>query len=1221
MMKHLQRKACSLLCVLALLISLLPVSAWAGDPNIEPWMPPSAPENPTVKDGTWTDSGNYRTTWYDNNQSATEFTLNDAADLAGLAVIVNGLNGHEPDNFAGKTITLAANTTFDLSAHTWTPIGNSSNVDEYFKGTFDGNSENGTTITGMTILNASGYNGLFAFVNSATIKNAKLTDGYISLSSNRYTRVGGIVGHVTGNTTITNCSFVGTIDASDGSSEKYNNIGGIVGETDSQVTIENCRTNGTIFGNGYYMGGIVGYSYASSAGIDVTITDCINEAELRPATCTAVGGIVGFSEITRSLNVKNCVNSGAITNNVITPSNKASNLGGIVGRINGAATAAITGCTNSAALTSGNSENMGGIVGYSNQSTTITDCHNSGTVTNSSVGEYPELTYTGGILGRMETKALSVKQCSNQGAVSGRAKKNAYVGGIVGQFYCVGGNIEKCYNAGACTVTSAQNNTFVGGLVGASTDNSSTLTLQNSYNVGTISNAASSSYSYIGGLIGRAENSSVEKCYNAGEMVKKNNNDTIGAIVGSADSTSSVISCYYWNDCGAAGAGTGKTANDMTEDGTWATNLGLDTSVWTKDNNDSDSTGNLPVLSANKQEPAPTLIRVPKQSQGELTITGQPSEPIYKTQEPFTLIASGGQSTGAVTWTTSDENIATVDERGTVTIYGVGLVTITATKAGDDTYADAMATYSFTVFGTPISEVEISNLKAPVSGEDPVTYVEVPDGAPYVALNQIDLGGSTVTANWYDIDGKQVNKGDAFVKDEVYKAVIRLQANPYYSFAKDIEVVHTPGFTPGTVDNISIEAVPNQLNQIDVVITFKPTSHEHNYDNDNWTRDPLHHWHACTENDCPLMPSEMPGYAAHTGNPGEACSVCGADIGYEITFDANGGQCDTTSMYTDTAGKLSTLPTPTRGGYTFDGWFTEQSGGTAVTAETVYNANTTLYAHWMAIPSGSSSYMIDVIESTHGTVTASPKWASSGRIVTLTVTPDEGYELAALTVTDKNGNDVALTNNGDGTYTFKMPASKVTVKATFTKDIVTLPFIDVHPGDWFYDPVCYVYSQGLMTGTSATTFEPNTSLSRAMLVAVLHRLEGSPAASAGDFTDVASGDWYAQAVNWAASVGVVNGFDDGTFQPNAAITREQMAAILRNYAAYKGMDVTATGDLSAYTDADSVSDWAQESVEWMVGSGLLGGYDDNTLRPQGTTTRAEVASVLQRALGNVAGNQ
>ena len=1206
-MKHLQRKACSLLCIIALLTSLVPVSAWAGNSDIELWTPPSAPDKPAVEDGTWTDSGNYDTSWY--NGRDTEFTLNDAADLAGLAVIVNGLNGHEPDDFAGKTITLAAGKTFDLSTHFWTPIlGNPNNSATYFQGIFDGNSENGTTITGLTILDASGYNGLFALVNSATIRDIKISKGYISAVSGSNITVGGIVGYACGTTTITNCSFDGTIATGDSSSSSYNCFGGIVGDTYSQVTIENCQADGTIFGNGTYMGGIVGRNYGTSAQ-DVTILRCTNEAELRPGSCTAVGGIVGFSEIKGTLKVENCVNNGAIT-----PSSFATNLGGIVGRINGAATAAITSCTNSAALTSGNSANMGGIVGYSNQSTAITDCHNSGTVTNSSVGEYSILTYTGGILGCMETENLSLNQCSNQGAVSGSAKNDAYVGGLIGGITSVG-TLEKCYNAGACRVTRAQNNAFVGGLVG----DSSALTIENSYNVGTISNAASSSYSYIGGLIGQANDSSVEKCYNAGEIKKTGNN--VGAIVGTIDNPSSVTDCYYWSGCGAAGAGTGKTANDMTEDDAWMTNLsGFSTEIWGKAANAPETTGNLPVLTNNEQKPAPTLTREAKQTQTGFAITGQPSGPIYETQEPFTLTARGGQSTGAVTWETSDLAIASVDQNGTVTIEGVGEVTITATKAGDHTYADAEATYFFTVYGTPISEVTISNLKAPVYGEAPKMFVDVPENANYHGVMAADFGSSTATVEWRDNDWNLVHEDDAFIKNEIYTAVVPLVANDYYSFAKDIEVVHTPGFTPGTVDNISIEAVPNQPNQIDVVITFKPTTHEHNYDYDNWTTDPLHHWRACTENDCPLMPSEMPGYATHTGNPGEACSDCGAVIGYEITFDANGGQCGTTSMYTDTAGKLSALPTPTRGGYTFNGWFTEQSGGTAVTAETVYDKNTTLYAHWTAVPSA-TTYLVDVMESAHGTVTASPKWASSGRIVTLTVTPDEGYELAALTVTDKNGNDVALTNNGDGTYTFKMPASKVTVKATFTKDIVTLPFIDVHPGDWFYDPVCFVYENGLMTGTSATTFEPNTHLSRAMLVAVLHRLEGSPQASGGDFTDVSDGDWYAQAVNWAASVGVVNGFDDGSFQPNTAITREQLAAVLRNYAAYKGLDVTASGSLAHYTDAASVSDWAKESVEWAVGSGLIGGYEDSTLRPQGTTTRAEVASVLQRALGNVAGNQ
>ncbi len=1199
MMKHLQRKACSLLCIIVLLISLVPASAWAGDSTIEPWTPPSAP---TDVSGSWTEPNNYDTSWYDSHEDDSPYILENAADLAGLAVLVN--NGN---TFAGKTITLAANTTFNLSAHTWTPIlGNSNDSTTYFQGTFDGNSENGTTITGMTILNANGKTGLFSTANSAIIKNIRISTGYISVASGSNIKVGGIVGYACGTTKITNCSFDGTIATGNSSSSNYNYFGGIVGDTYSQVTIENCQAAGTIFGNGYYMGGIVGYSNGTSAK-DVTILHCINKAELRPGSCTAVGGIVGFSEIKGTLKVENCVNSGAIT-----PSSFATNLGGIVGRISGAGSAAITGCKNTAALTSGNSANMGGIVGYSNQSTTITGCHNSGTMTNSSVGQYSILTCTGGILGCMETEDLSVKQCSNTGTVSGSAKKDARVGGLIGRI-TNGGTLEECYNAGDCTVNNAQNNAFVGGLVG----DSSALTLQNSYNVGTISNAASSSYSYIGGLIGRAkDSSSITTSYNAGEMVKKNDNDTIGAIVGSADTNSSVTDCYYWNDCGAAGAGTGKTANDMTEDGTWATNLsGFSADIWEKAANAPETTGNLPVLTNNEQKPAPTLTREAKQTQTGFTITGQLGETLTETQVPFTLTASGGQSTGAVTWSTSDSAIASVDQNGTVTIEGVGEVTITATKAGDDTYADAEATYFFTVYGTPISEVEISNLKAPVYGEDPVTYVNVPEGANYHGVVAADFGSSTATVEWRDNDWNLVHEDDDFIQNEVYTAVVPLVANPYYSFANDIEVVHTPGFTPGTVEKVSTEPYPELgENAIAVVITFKPTSHEHNYDYGNWTTDPLHHWHACTENDCPLMPSEMPGYAAHTGNPGEACSDCGAVIGYEITFDANGGQCGTTSMYTDTAGKLSTLPTPTRGGYTFDGWFTEQSGGTAVTAETVYNANTTLYAHWTAIPSGSSSYMIDVIESTHGTVTTSPKWASSGRIVTLTVTPDEGYDLATLTVTDKNGKKMALTNNGDGTYTFKMPASKVTVKATFTKDLVTLPFIDVHPGDWFYDPVCFVYSQGLMTGTSATTFEPNTPLSRAMLVAVLHRLEGSPQASGSDFTDVADGDWYAQAVNWAASVGVVNGFDDGTFQPNTAITREQLAAILMNYAQYKGQDVSARATLDTYNDATAISSWANDVMSWAVAEGLLTGVTNDQLQPQGNATRAQVAAILQRFL-------
>ena len=205
-------------------------------------------------------------------------------------------------------------------------------------------------------------------------------------------------------------------------------------------------------------------------------------------------------------------------------------------------------------------------------------------------------------------------------------------------------------------------------------------------------------------------------------------------------------------------------------------------------------------------------------------------------------------------------------------------------------------------------------------------------------------------------------------------------------------------------------------------------------------------------------------------------------------------------------------------------------------------------------------------------------------------------------------------DDGSVSLAFSHASQYAIVIDDHNRGIVTLPFTDVSEGDWFYDPVCFVYSQGLMTGTSATTFEPNISLSRAMLVAVLHRLEGSPAASGGDFTDVADGDWYAQAVNWAASVGVVNGFDDGTFQPNTAITREQLAAILMNYAQYKGQDVSARATLDTYNDATAISSWANDVMSWAVAEGLLTGVTNDQLQPQGNATRAQVAAILQRFL-------
>lgn len=256
----------------------------------------------------------------------------------------------------------------------------------------------------------------------------------------------------------------------------------------------------------------------------------------------------------------------------------------------------------------------------------------------------------------------------------------------------------------------------------------------------------------------------------------------------------------------------------------------------------------------------------------------------------------------------------------------------------------------------------------------------------------------------------------------------------------------------------------------------------------------------------------------------------------------------------------------------------------------------------------------DAVE--NGTVSVSPSRAAAGSTVTVTATPDEGYVLDALTITDSSGKAIETEKISATSYRFTMPNGAVEIEAAFVKENAAsfLPFSDVDEDDWFYDAVTFAYNNGIMTGTSATTFEPNTTTTRGMIVAILNRLEGSPTAASAGFNDVAEGDWYADAVNWAASVGVVNGMGEGIFAPNAAITREQMAAILYNYAAYKGYDVSDRADISGYSDADQVSAWAEEAVQWAVAEGIIAGVTIDTLDAQGSATRAQVAAIFQRFL-------
>ena len=176
--------------------------------------------------------------------------------------------------------------------------------------------------------------------------------------------------------------------------------------------------------------------------------------------------------------------------------------------------------------------------------------------------------------------------------------------------------------------------------------------------------------------------------------------------------------------------------------------------------------------------------------------------------------------------------------------------------------------------------------------------------------------------------------------------------------------------------------------------------------------------------------------------------------------------------------------------------------------------------------------------------------------------------------------------------------------------VVTANFTDVEKDDWFYTAVNYVYEKGLMTGMSETTFEPGVKLSRAMIAQILYALEKASPVAGGVFTDVADGAWYADAVNWAASIGIVSGYPDGTFAPETSITREQLVAILYKYAQYKELDVNSNGSLAAYADADSASAWAIDALEWGIEKGIISGKGNGILDPQGNAIRAEVAQML-----------
>lgn len=356
---------------------------------------------------------------------------------------------------------------------------------------------------------------------------------------------------------------------------------------------------------------------------------------------------------------------------------------------------------------------------------------------------------------------------------------------------------------------------------------------------------------------------------------------------------------------------------------------------------------------------------------------------------------------------------------------------------------------------------------------------------------------------------------------------------------------------------------------------------------------------------------------------------------YTITLKYNDGTTPD-SVYTVSKNTAITLPTPSRSHYSFEGWY---NGNNLVESPYTVTENVELTAKWHRTSSGGGSShrydgYITVIDSKNGDVSVSDTWADEDDKITLTITPDKGYEVDKIEIVDDEGDkiDAKKVEDKDNKYTFRMANCDVTVTVTFkeegkttedtdkeedkdneTTENTDLNFTDVSSSDWFFKGVEYVVDKGIMSGVSENQFDPSGKLTRAMLVQMLYNMESRPACDAENaFIDVPVGQWYTDAVIWANDAKIVSGMGEGLFAPNMEITREQMVAMLYNYAKYKGYDVTASADLSTFADNASVSAWAQPAMQWAVAEGYISGMGDNQLAPQGTANRAEIASVIMR---------
>ena len=1117
------------------------------------------------------------------------------------------------DIFINVNVLLSNGNLNDVPPNEWIPINN-------FSGTFDGQ---GYTIHGLYLSDTSDgnssdpggyyYTGMFRDV-SGTVKNLKLEDSYVAgeftksgeITNKCNSVIGGICGVARAGATVSDCSFDGSLSAVTAQRTNLLLAGGICGYNMGQLencsfdgtltaannssrvevailscgggicgtntgTVKDCTNRGTIKGEGYnpVAGGICGEGSSNTGegtGTTSLIENCDNYGQVTAITeggdgntCYA-GGILGYG----SGEIIDCKNNAKVLG--------ANYAGGIAGAITNGE---ITGCTNTEKV-EGYYQYVGGICGYVSSSVTIKECTNSGDIKLTDTS-YGRATGLGGICGGMSDEGITIMNCHNTGNLTGHQDNpdTMYIGGICGRLSS-GTNLDvyilNCCNTGIITSSSPQGgNVYTGGVCGALVDgvkfeNCFWLDLDGSGDKDT--GAMTAERFARGEAAGRLNRWSNEgytgKVWRLGEdgyPVLTDDDNSVVEVKFQDLLTDEVLMTCYTNlnqtlkgiDSIVFDEGTTLKIGDNEVDDLQSMTFGNDTTIVVDG-------GLRYALTA--------------------TVTGSTSKEYDGTNTVKKTDGLAMQLSGIMT---GDDVSASVQyifdsaDAGIEKAITAKSVTLNGKDAGK--YVLDVANVSCSGVTGNIARKELT---ASISGSVTKVYdgnTYVPDGLSITLEGVIPGDKDNVTATaTYTFDSADAGEGKTINASDI---TLSGEKAGNYKLRNTTTTGDVGTITAKTVTIVADDKTAKRGEDMPV-LTYTANGF---IGGDTMTSEP--------ELSCDADMTVAGTYEIIVSG-GSASS--NYTLAYQkgtltvnnrwlVTVKYENGDADVSS-YVEPGSSLKLPAAPSKSGYTFVSW--SDGSKTYKAGETVtVTGDMTFTAVWQAInipePNG-----ITVVDPANGTVKVNPSNGSVGTLITVTATPDEGYELAYITVDGER-----ITGS-----TFRMPDKAVTVSAVFVP--VSFPFTDVKSGDWFYDYVAYVYSNGLMDGTSATTFEPNAGMTRAMVWAILARIDGET---------VTGSAWADDARAWAMAEGVSDGTD-----PNGLVTREQFATMLYRYAVAQGYDVSIgeSTNILSYADFASISEYAIPAMQWACGSGIVTGVTESTLVPQGTTTRAQCAAMLMR---------